>query len=146
MDGLDLNFTDYMKFVLAFVFVLSLIGLATVAARRFGFGLPTTPRNAAQRRLGIVESLNVDGKRRLVLIRRDDTEHLLLLGMGTELLIEGAITPPQNAFSKALNEAHQATHEQTTPPSHAPSTPPSPQGPPLPKALLPKDAPTENKP
>ena len=31
MDGLDFNLADYMKFVLAFIFVLSLIGLATVA-------------------------------------------------------------------------------------------------------------------
>lgn len=122
MDGLDFNLADYMKFVLAFIFVLSLIGLATVVARRFGFGLPTTARNSADRRLGIVETLNVDGKRRLLLIRRDDTEHLLMLSPTRELLIEGAITPPQNAFSKALHEAARAT-----------STAPEPQGPPLPK-------------
>jgi len=131
MDGLDFNITDYMKFVLAFIFVMSLIGLATVAARRFGFGLPSTPRSSSDRRLGIVESLNVDGKRRLVLIRRDDTEHLLLLGMNTELLVESAITPPQNAFSKALNEAHQATNTDQD------ST--------LPKALLPIDTEAEKK-
>ena len=128
MDGLDFNLADYMKFVLAFIFVLSLIGLATVAARRFGFGLPTTARNSANRRLGIVETLNVDGKRRLVLIRRDDTELLLMLSPTSELLIENAITPPQNAFSKALHEAAKATQ-----------TPPEPQGPPLPKALKPVD-------
>lgn len=131
MDGLDLNFTDYMKFILAFVFVMSLIGLLTVVARRFGFGLPTTPRNSAQRRLGIVETLNVDGKRRLVLIRRDDTEHLLLLGVGTELLIEAAIDPPQNAFTQALNAAHLATQ----PAAQAMK----PQGPPLPNAVKPEN-------
>lgn len=134
MDGLDFNLTDYMKFFLALLFVLSLIGLATVAARRFGFGMPNAPRNAAERRLGIVENLNVDGKRRLVLVRRDDTEHLLLLGVGTELLVEGAITPPQNAFSKALNDAHKATQ------SH-----PAPQAPPLPKALRADDGGGEKK-
>ena len=109
MDGIDLHLTDYIKFVFAFVFVLGLIALATVAARRFGFGLPSNPRNSAQRRLGIVESLNVDGKRRMVLIRRDDTEHLLLLGATTELVIESAITPTKNAFSKALNDAARLT-------------------------------------
>jgi flagellar protein FliO/FliZ len=105
MNGLDFNLADYMKFVLAFIFVLSLIGLAAVTARRFGFGLPTTARNSAGRRLEIVESLNVDGKRRLVLIRRDDIEHLLMLSPTSELLIESTITPPQNNFSKALHEA-----------------------------------------
>jgi flagellar protein FliO/FliZ len=134
MEGLDFNFTDYLKFFLALLFVLSLIGLATVAARRFGFGLPNSPRNAAQRRLGIVETLNVDGKRRLVLIRRDDTEHLLLLGVGTELLVENAITPPPNAFTKALNDAHKATQSPTVP-----------QAPQLPKALRPDDGGAEKE-
>lgn len=135
MDGLNFNFTDYVKFALAFIFVLSLIWLAATAAKRFGFGLPSTPRKSAERRLTIIESLNIDGKRRLVLIRRDDTEHLLLLGTGSELLVEGAIPPPQNAFSKALYDAHQATR-----------TPQGPQGPPLPKALTPGDKTTEKKP
>ena len=148
MDGIDLNLTDYIKFVFAFVFVLALIALATVAARRFGFGLPSNPRNSAQRRLGIVESLNVDGKRRMVLIRRDDTEHLLLLGATTELVIESNITPPKNAFSKALNDAARATRhdDELDNDRHKPQ-----QNPPLPEALLPPsknsstDAGTEKK-
>jgi flagellar protein FliO/FliZ len=107
MDGIDLNLTDYIKFVFAFVFVLALIALATVAARRFGFGLPSNPRNSAERRLGILESLNVDGKRRMVLVRRDDKEHLLLLGVATELLIESSITPPKNLFSTDMNDTTQ---------------------------------------
>jgi len=109
MDGIDLNLTDYIKFVFAFVFVLALIALATAAARRFGFGLPSNPRNATQRRLGIVESLNVDGKRRMVLIRCDDTEHLLLLGATTELVIESSIKPPENTFPKALKDTARET-------------------------------------
>jgi flagellar protein FliO/FliZ len=104
MDGIDLNLTDYIKFVFAFIFVLALIALAAVAARHFGFGLPSNPRNSAQRRLGILESLNIDGKRRMVLIRRDDTEHLLLLGATTELVIESSITPSKNTFSTTLND------------------------------------------
>ncbi|MBL6933347.1 MAG: FliO/MopB family protein [Rhodospirillales bacterium] len=139
MDGLDFNMTDYLKFIFAFIFVLALIALVTVAARRMGFGLPSNPRNSAQRRLGIVESLNIDGKRRMVLIRRDDTEHLILLGTGTELLIENAITPPENAFSKALNEAARATSTDLD----KKASPLPPQGPPLPRALRP-DSPDDN--
>ena len=99
MDGIDLNLTDYVKFVFAFIFVLALIALAAIAARHFGFGLPSNPRNSAQRRLGILESLNIDGKRRMVLIRRDDTEHLLLLGATAEIVIESSITTPKKTFS-----------------------------------------------
>lgn len=140
MEGLDLNLADYMKFVLAFIFVMSLIALATFAARKLGFGLPSSPRNPAHRRLGVVESQNVDGKRRLVLVRLDDTEHLLLLGPNTELVVERGITPPENAFSKALNDAARVAAEDTregmkkSEPS--PGTQP-PQSPPLPKAVKP---------
>ncbi len=108
MEGVDLNLADYMKFVFALIFVMALIVLAALAARRFGFGMPLPHRHAARRRLGIVESMNVDGKRRLVLIKRDDVEHLILLGSNGELLIENGIAPPKNAFSRALDDAAQA--------------------------------------
>ena len=114
MDVLDLNITDYLKYALALVFVLSLIGIVAVIARRAGFGLSTSIHGKRQRRLGIVESLNIDGKRKLVLVSRDNTEHLILLGADSDLLIEGAVTPQQNAFTQALNEAAQATRSNST--------------------------------
>jgi len=107
MDALDINLTDYLKYALALVFVLSLIGLVAVIARRAGFGLSTTIHGKRQRRLGIVESMNVDGKRKLVLIKRDSTEHLILLGTDSDLLIESAAAPQQNAFTQALNDVAQ---------------------------------------
>lgn len=113
MDAIDLGLGDYMKFMLALIFVLALIGMATVLARRFGLGMPIYKKSTAERRLAIVESLNIDGKRRLVLIRRDDTEHLLLLGTSDDLLIERAIKPPANAFSKSLRAAAKAAENPT---------------------------------
>ena len=133
MDGIDLNLTDYVKFVLAFIFVLALIALTTIIARRLGFGLPFSSRISAERRLGIAESLNVDGKRRLVLIRRDKLEHLILLGATTELVIENNITPPENDFSRALYEETLATETQNQLITNRKKAP---QGPPLPKTLL----------
>jgi len=112
MDGIDLNLTDYMKFVFAFIFVLALIALAAVAARYFGFGLPSNPRNSAHRRLGIIESLNVDGKRRMVLVRRDDIEHLLLLGATTELVIESSITPSRATYTKSVEDTGDVTKNE----------------------------------
>lgn len=109
MDVLDFNFTDYLKYALALVFVLSLIAIVAVIARRAGFGLSTSVHGKRQRRLGIVESMNIDGKRKLVLLKRDNTEHLILLGAEQDLLIESAIAPQQNALTQALQEAAQAT-------------------------------------
>ncbi len=50
------------------------------------------PRGPARlRRLGVVEVAAVDTRRRLVLVRRDDVEHLVLLGLNNDLVIESGI-------------------------------------------------------
>ncbi len=83
-----MDLDSYLRFVLALVFVLALIGGIAWALRRFGLGgLVATPRGA-QRRLRLVEALAVDAKRRLILLQRDDVEHLVLLGPEGDLLIE----------------------------------------------------------
>jgi flagellar protein FliO/FliZ len=86
---------NYIRFVAALVFVLALIGLFGFLLRRFGpnAGLPVQ-RRGTQRRLGVVEVLPLDARRRLVLVKRDGVEHLLLLGMGDDRVVETGITPP----------------------------------------------------
>ncbi len=95
---------EYMQAVLALIFVLALIGGLTVVARRFGFGYRRVSRGGA-RRLSIVEIMPVDAKRRLVLLRRDDHEHLVLLGATSELLVEGPIAAPPDDFARTLKAA-----------------------------------------
>jgi flagellar protein FliO/FliZ len=41
-----------------------------------------------ERRLDVVEHASVDGRRRLVLIRRDDVEHLIMTGGPVDVVIE----------------------------------------------------------
>src|SRR2546423_1059114 len=78
-----------VRFVVAFVIVLALIGLTFWLIRRFG-----TARvgNAAQRgrqpRLAVIDAAPVDGRRRLVLVRRDNVEHLLLIGGPSDFVVE----------------------------------------------------------
>lgn len=43
-------------------------------------------------RLGISEYHEIDKTRRLVLVRRDDTEHLILIGGGQDIVIESGIS------------------------------------------------------
>ncbi len=81
---------DYVRFLLALVFVLGLIGLLAWAARRFRIG-GLAPPAAAQRRLRVLEVAPLDPRRKLVLVRRDDVEHLLLLGQDGNRIIEAAI-------------------------------------------------------
>ena len=46
-----------------------------------------------EKRLSVQEMCAVDAKRRLVIVKRDGVEHLLLLGVNSELLIESDIRP-----------------------------------------------------
>jgi flagellar protein FliO/FliZ len=72
----------------ALALTLGLIGLCAVLARRYGPNTLLRLQAKSARRLSIVESLVLDPSRRLVLVRFDDQERLLL-GEG-RLLAEGA--------------------------------------------------------
>jgi len=90
-----MEFTGYLKFLFALLFVLGLIGLMAWGARRMGLGFPEgTLKKPGSRRLSVVETASLDGRRRLVLVRRDDTEHLLVLGPNSEVVVERGIKPP----------------------------------------------------
>lgn len=73
------------QMIAALAFVLGLIGMAAVLARRFAPGVLFRLKSPAERRLRVVESLILDPSRRLVLVRFDDQERLLLLGEGRML-------------------------------------------------------------
>jgi flagellar protein FliO/FliZ len=81
----------YLRFVLALVFVLALIGVVAWVGRRMGFLGRVTMGRGNTGRIGVVETTTVDAKRRLVLLRRDGVEHLVLLGPTSETLIESGI-------------------------------------------------------
>jgi flagellar protein FliO/FliZ len=85
----------YFKFVLALVFVLGLIGALAWAARRFGLGGKLTPNTGRARRLSVVEVMPLDARRKLVLLRLDTAEHLVLLGAGQDLLLESGVAAQQ---------------------------------------------------
>lgn len=85
----------YLRFPLALVFVLALILLAALALRRFGW-LSVGPSRDG-RRLQLVEALPLDPKRRLVLIRRDEVEHLVILAPDGGLVIERGFPAPPPA-------------------------------------------------
>jgi len=91
MDPMEL-----FRAVLALVFVLGLIAAAAWIARRY---VPSmfSAKPKGNRRLGLIESLQIDTRHRLVLIQRDDKRHLILIGPGQCQLIEGSIIEPGTA-------------------------------------------------
>src|ERR1700730_5454054 len=62
--------------------------------RWFGRERPTNAgRRGRQARLAVTDAANVDGRGKLVLIRRDNLEHLVLIGGPSDVLIEPNIAP-----------------------------------------------------
>lgn len=83
---------DYLKFVAVLVFVLSLMGGLAFVMKRIGPGGGSLI-STGKRRLKIVETLPLDARRRMVLIRRDDREHLVIIGASGETVVETNIQP-----------------------------------------------------
>lgn len=96
-----MDLQHYFTFVAALIFVLALIMLLAWIARRLGVG-GATPVLGRQRRLAVVEVLPIDAKHRLVLVRRDDTEHLIILGADGQSVVETGIRP--SGFAAAVAE------------------------------------------
>jgi flagellar protein FliO/FliZ len=87
----------YLRFALALSFVLALIVAASWVMRRLGYGAMMPARTGRPRRLGVVEVAQIDPRRRLLLVRRDGVEHLVLLGINNDLILETGIAPPPEA-------------------------------------------------
>src|ERR1700691_3339336 len=81
-----------VRFFLAFLIVLGLIGVTAWAVRRFGGG-PLGDSGLRRRppRLAVIDYASVDSRRRLILVRRDNVEHLLMIGGPTDVVVESTI-------------------------------------------------------
>jgi len=78
-----------LTFFFAFVAVLALIGVAAWLVRRFaGNRLGANPNRGRMPRLAVIDAAAVDSRRRLVLVRRDNIEHLLMIGGPTDIVVE----------------------------------------------------------
>ncbi len=78
-----------LTFFFAFVAVLALIGVAAWLVRRFaGNRLGANTNRGRMPRLAVIDAAAVDGRRRLVLVRRDNVEHLLMIGGPTDIVVE----------------------------------------------------------
>ncbi len=89
-----MDMDNYLRFVLALAFVLGLIGVLAMLIRKYGPGRMIAGRRGPNRRIWVSEVLPLDGRRRLVLVRRDGVEHLMLLGHGADVVVETGIPAP----------------------------------------------------
>lgn len=87
---------SYSHIALAFGGLLVLLGLFYYLAR-FLSGQTRLGKWRNGQRIGVVDTAAIDGSRRLVLIRRDNVEHLLLLSGEGDLVVEGGIPVTESA-------------------------------------------------
>ncbi len=89
------------RFFIAFLVVLALIGLTAWLVRRFGANRLGSATRGRQPRLAVIDAATIDGRRRLVLIRRDNIEHLLMIGGPTDVVVEPNIVRATGAREPA---------------------------------------------
>jgi len=90
-----MSLLDYIRFFLALGFVLGLIGLCAWLVRRYGVERLGLAMNVGKNpRLRVVETRVLDGRRRLILVRRDEVEHLLVIGGESDMVVETGIPAP----------------------------------------------------
>lgn len=105
-----MEWADIIRSTLALFFVLGLMGGVTLLLRRFGGG-QLLAMKTIQKHLAIEEVRTVDAHHRLVLVRRDDVGHLLLLGQHGAVVVESGISLPAqevetlSAKSKDIRDA-----------------------------------------
>jgi len=100
-----------LKFLIAFAILLCVAFLALWAVRRIsGRADLAAGGRGRQPRLGVLEAMAVDQRRRLVLVRRDNVEHLILIGGPADLVVESSIVrsaPGRVAREEAARTAPQ---------------------------------------
>lgn len=88
-----MDLLDWARALFALIATLALIAGAAYAARRLGMLQPGGP---GPKRMRIAETLMLDPRRRMVIVRVDDREHVLLLGPTGDVVVGGmaAKDPP----------------------------------------------------
>jgi flagellar protein FliO/FliZ len=112
------NVDIYLRFFVAFGLIVILIGMAAWLARFLGFNTPLSLRGQKQRRLSVVDAIALDAKRRLILISRDDMEHLVCVGGATDFIVEQNVKTAIPAINQEIitqinehNADKKASHE-----------------------------------
>ena len=86
MDAFDL-----VHYFSALALVLGLLGLAFVAARKYGLAGVIAP--LGQRRLTVSETMMLDARHKAFLLKRDGVEHLIICGPNGAVTVESGIVP-----------------------------------------------------
>ncbi len=93
----------FARALLSLALVLALLGALTWVLKKYGsrLGVPMAIKQGKSR-TQLLDVTALDARHRLILVRRDDVEHLLLLGGASPVVIETGI--PHKAQKEMSNE------------------------------------------
>ncbi|NBN63547.1 flagellar biosynthetic protein FliO [Pannonibacter tanglangensis] len=119
--GVGEGIAKAMSFIIALAIVFGLIGLVLFVLRQLTGNRIATGRNR-QPRIAVMDAMHIDTRRRLLLVRRDNVEHLILVGGPTDVVVEQAIvrgTPVSASYPRQA----QVGPQYGTPPYEGESDP-----------------------
>lgn len=92
-----MDIVDFGRYFAALLLVLGLLGGLALLLRRAGVAglMPNFQRTGAPRRMEIAASVMLDARRRVVALRVDEEEHIILLGMSGETVLDRRPAPPR---------------------------------------------------
>ncbi|KFC69147.1 Hypothetical protein precursor [Devosia sp. LC5] len=88
--------------ILTVVFALGIVLVLIVLAvwlLKLLYGATGSVARGRNRRLSVIDSLSVDQKRQLLIVRRDNVEHLVLIGGPQDVVIETGIAVDETALA-----------------------------------------------
>jgi flagellar biogenesis protein FliO len=119
------------QFAITLVVVLLLLAVVVWLVRRYSRGGLAGGGRGRLPRLAIVDAMAVDNRRKLVLVRRDNVEHLILIGGPSDLVVEPGIMRQRTAAGQRQSAAQQpaagqqAVAAQSAPPAEPAQPAPS---------------------
>jgi len=126
LDGVGgAGYTAALFWTFGALLIVIVLLLIVKLVRSMTFGTFVAGGRNRKTRLAVMDAAAVDSQRRLVLIRRDDVEHLLLIGGPTDVVVETDIKISQQRRA-AIQEAGRETLPQpavTVAPQQLPPSP-----------------------
>ena len=93
MDTISPDLPQFLRLIIALGVVLMLMGGLAMLIKKLGLSANTSIKSGDKKRLQIVEAIPLDARRRLVIIKCDKTEHLVILSANGETVIAKDIPP-----------------------------------------------------
>lgn len=101
-------------YLLVFILIVGLVGLALWITRQStGFDPVQLLPKKQKKRLMLVETRYLDGKRKLMLVRRDNVEYLVMAGGPVDMVLESGIPVPSNVDYDLSRMVPSENGEQT---------------------------------